>query len=110
MPFGKLNFGVIPEILSFFSHFCFPLFHDLFLSLGSLKNLGLMDIVLFGEKTRKGKIHVTDFVLSHGMFACEESLSKCVAHSRCSIDTAVFVSPSPLLVSSLPITSSFVLC
>lgn len=94
----------------FFLMFLFPPFHDLFLSLGTLKNLGLTDIVPFGEKARKGKIHVTDFILSHGMLVCEESLSKCVAHSRCLIYPALFVSPSSLLVSSLPITSSCVLC
>ena len=78
----------------FFLTFLFPPFHDLFLSLGSLKNLGLTDIVPCGEKARKGKIHVTDFILFHGMFVCEESLSKCVSHSRCLIYTALFISPS----------------
>ena len=50
----------------FFLTFLFPPFHDLFLSLGSLKNFGLMDIVPFGKKARKGKIHITDFILSPG--------------------------------------------
>lgn len=77
--------------------------------MGLLQNLGLRVRVKLRENFREGEIYAIHFILPQGVFICQESLSKCVAHNRCLINTLSlllplsfgFLSPEPLLLHAL---------